>query len=63
MTAAFFLNLALSLLGAVLNSLNVAGTAPNIIADIQAAIAKLQGVQNTPVSYSQLESLRVTPLW
>jgi hypothetical protein len=66
MTAAGIIQLALSLLQVVLGNLK-AGTVTSelqtAIAGIQAAITNLESVQGTPVTFSQLESLRVEPKW
>lgn len=57
------IDLVLSLLGTIIPQLTKSGAAPAVIADVQAAVAALQKVQGTPVTYAQLESLRVTPEW
>lgn len=65
MNAAGIITLALNLLQIVLA--NVKGsTATNIAQvtqNIEAAINALQAVQGTPVTFSQLESLRVEAKW
>jgi hypothetical protein len=66
MTAAAIIQLSLSLLQLVLGSLKQNSATQNldtIIQGIEAAIANLQAVQGTPVTYDQLESLRVEPKW
>jgi siroheme synthase len=57
------IELVLGLLGSALNAANVQGLAPEIVAGIRAAIAELEKVRGTPVTFQQLESLRVTPKW
>lgn len=51
--------LAVSLLQAVLSSLQLKGAAPATIDAISAAVSKLLEVEGTDVTYGQLESLRV----
>ena len=65
MTAAGIVQLALSLLQLVLGNLKGSGAtvASEITQGIEQAIAALEAVQGTPVTYSQLESLRVEPKW
>jgi hypothetical protein len=65
MTAAGIVQLALSLLQLVLGNLKGSGVvvAEEVTQGIASAIASLQAVQGTPVTYSQLESLRVEPKW
>jgi hypothetical protein len=57
------IDLVLSLLTTVLGNIKGSGAADavTIAQGIEAAIASLQAVQGTPVTYSQLESLRVKP--
>ena len=59
------IDLVLSLLTTVLANLKGSGAADAtaIAQGIEAAIASLQAVQGTPVTYTQLESLRVKPTW
>lgn len=59
------IDLVLSLLTGVLSQLkgNTAADAVAVAQGIEAAIAALTAVQGTPVSYSQLESLRVKATW
>lgn len=57
------IDLVLSLLGTLIPQLTKNGAAPEVIADVQAAIDAMLKVQGTPVTYSQLESLRVKPTW
>ena len=57
------IELVLSLLGTALEAAKVNGVATEVVAGISAAIAELQKVQGTPVTYEQLQSLRVTPKW
>lgn len=65
MSAAAIIQLSLSLLQMVLSNLKGSGAnvASEITQGIAAAIARLEAVQNTPVTFSQLESLRVEPKW
>ena len=55
------IDLVISLLTTVLGQVkgSTAAEAVSIAQNIEAAIASLQVVQGTPVTYSQLESLRV----
>ncbi len=59
------IDLVISLLTTVLSSVkgSTAADAIKIAQSIEAAIASLQAVQGTPVTYDQLESLRVKPQW
>jgi siroheme synthase len=57
------IELVLSLLGAALAAAKQNGVTQEVVAGIEAAIANLQKVQGTPVTYDQLESLRVKPTW
>jgi hypothetical protein len=59
------IDLVISLLTTVLSNVkgSTAAEASAVAQDIEAAIAKLQTVQGTPVSYQQLESLRIKPTW
>jgi hypothetical protein len=59
------IDLVLSLLTTVLGSLKgkTEQEAIDAAQGIEAAIAALQQVQGTPVTYNQLESLRVTTKW
>ena len=63
MGAATLIGLVVTLLQSILASAQVGGMAPEIIAEIEAAVAKLLAVQGTPVTYAQLEGLRVTTKW
>ena len=63
MGATTLISLVLALLQSVLESAKVGGVAPEVIANIEAAVAKLLAVQGTPVTYAQLEGLRVTTKW
>jgi len=63
MGAATLISLVLTLLQSILASAKVSGLAPDIIANIEAAVASLLAVQGTPVTYAQLEGLRVTTKW
>lgn len=55
------IELVLSLLSTLLPTLTDNKVAPEVIALVEAAIANLKAVQGTPVTYSQLEGLRVKP--
>lgn len=57
------IDLVLVLLGNQLAAAKANGLAQEIVADIEAAIASLTKVQGTPVTFNQLESLRVEPKW
>lgn len=65
MTAGSIITLALNLLQLVLSNFksSTATDIAEITQGIEAAIASLQAVQGTPVTYAQLESLRVQPKW
>lgn len=63
MGAAALLSLVIALLQSILQAAKVGGVAPEIVADIQNAVASLLKVQGTDVTYSQLESLRVKTEW
>ena len=63
MNAATLVSTALFLLNLLLTSLTKNKTAPEIIALIQSAIASLQQVQGTDVTWQQLNDLRVEPTW
>ena len=63
MGAASLISLVLTLLQSILASAKVGGVAPEVIANIEAAVANLLAVQGTPVTYAQLEGLRVTTKW
>lgn len=63
MGAATLISLVLTLLQSVLASTKVGGVAPDVIANIEASIASLLKVKGTPVTFGQLEDLRVTTKW
>lgn len=63
MGAATLISLVLTLLQSILASAQVGGMAPELIANIEAAMANLLAVQGTPVTFAQLEGLRVTTKW
>lgn len=63
MGAATLINLVLLLLSSILESAKVGGMAPELIANVEAAIASLTKVIGTPVTFQQLESLRVKTTW
>lgn len=55
--------LALNLLGALLASAKQTGVPAEIVTDLESAVASLQKVASTPVTFQQLEGLRTTPKW
>lgn len=55
--------LILSLLKLVLDQAGVKGLPEEAITDVQAAIAALERVRGSEVTFGQLESLRVEPKW
>ena len=57
------IELALSLLSGVLTEAKVGGLPANIIAEIEAAVAAVAKVQGTPVTFGQLETLRIKTQW
>lgn len=66
MNAAGIIQLALGLLQLVLSNLKASSVSSDLqtaIAGIEGAIQSLLAVQGTPVTYDQLESLRVEPKW
>jgi hypothetical protein len=63
MGAASLISLILTLLQSVLSAAKIGGVAPEVIENIEAALASLLAVQGTPVTFEQLESLRVTTKW
>jgi hypothetical protein len=63
MGAATLISLVLTLLQSVLASAKIGGVAPDVIANIEAAVRSLLAVQGTPVTFTQLEGLRVTTKW
>jgi hypothetical protein len=63
MGAATLISLVLALLQSVLAAAKVGGVAPDVIANIEAAVKNLLAVQGTPVTFEQLEGLRVTTEW
>ncbi|HUM03935.1 MAG TPA: hypothetical protein VLT90_00645 [Terriglobales bacterium] len=63
MGATTLISLVLALLQSVLEAAKIGGVAPEVIANIEAAVTNLLAVQGTPVTYAQLEGLRVTTKW
>ena len=63
MGAATLISLVLTLLQSVLAAAKVGGVAPEVIANIEAAVKNLLAVQGTPVTFEQLEELRVKTEW
>lgn len=55
-----YVALALSLLQTVLASAHVGNASQDVIVALEAAVAKILGVQGSDVTYKQLEDLRVT---
>ncbi len=63
MGATTLISLVLTLLQSILASAKIGGVAPEVIANIEAAVANLLAVQGTSVTFRQLEGLRVTTKW
>jgi hypothetical protein len=63
MGAATLISLVLSLLQSILSAAKVGGATPDVIANIEGAVTNLLAVQGTPVTFAQLEGLRVTTKW
>jgi len=63
MNALGLVQLALMILQAVLSNAKASDAAQEVVAGIEAAIAKLTEVHDTPVTMEQLESLRIEQLW
>jgi len=63
MGATTLIGLVLTLLQSILASAKVGGIAPDVIANLEAAVTNLRAVQGTPITYAQLEGLRVTTKW
>jgi hypothetical protein len=63
MGAATLIGLVLSLLQSILASAKAGGVAPDVIGNLESAVANLLAVQGTPVTFAQLEELRVTTKW
>ena len=63
MGAATLVSLIVALLQSVLVSAKIGGVAPEVIANMEAAVKHLLAVQGTPVTFAQLEGLRVTTKW
>jgi len=57
------IDLAILLLQGVLTSAGVQGLSNEIVAEVKAALDGLLKVRGTPVTYGQLESLRVRAEW
>lgn len=57
------IELILSLLKIALDAANVNGLAAEVVVAIQNAILELEKVRGTPVTYGQLEALRIRPTW
>jgi hypothetical protein len=63
MGATTLISLVLTLLQSILASAKIGGVAPEVLANVEAAVANLMAVQGTPVTFAQLEGLRVTTKW
>jgi len=63
MGAATLISMIVTLLQSILAAAKVGGLAPQVIANIEAAVASLLAVQGTPVTFAQLEGLRVETKW
>jgi hypothetical protein len=63
MGAATLISLVLSLLQSILASAKVSGATADVIANLEGAVTSLLAVQGTPVTFAQLEGLRVTTKW
>lgn len=63
MGATMLISLVLTILQSVLGSAKVGGVPAEVVGLIEAAVANLLKVQGTDVTYSQMESLRVTTQW
>ncbi len=57
------IGLVLTLLDGVLQSAKANNVSIEIVQGVEAAIAALSKVHGTPVTFEQLESLRVKPEW
>ena len=62
-TAGGYVQLGLGFLQVALEAAQKSGLAQEIIADLEAAIARLLKVVGTDVTYQQLQDLRVTKEW
>jgi hypothetical protein len=63
MGAATLIGMIVTLLQSILAAAKMGGVAPQIVGNIEAAVASLLAVQGTPVTFAQLEGLRVTTKW
>lgn len=63
MGAATLISLVLSLLQSILVSAKVGGATADVITNLEGAVTSLLAVQGTPVTFAQLEGLRVTTKW
>jgi hypothetical protein len=63
MGATSLISLVLALLQSILAAAKVGGVTPDVIANIEGAVTNLLAVQGTPVTFAQLEGLRVTTKW
>lgn len=58
-----YIQIALALIATELDAAKVGGAAPEVIANLQAALNSLLAVTGTDVTFGQLEGLRVKPQW
>jgi len=63
MGAATLISLVLSLLQSILAAAKIGGAAPDVVTNLEGAVTSLLAVQGTPVTFAQLEGLRVTTKW
>jgi hypothetical protein len=63
MGASALIALVVSLLQSILGAAKVGGVPAEVVTLIEGAVTNLLKVQGTPVTYSQLEGLRVTTEW
>lgn len=63
MTITDYILLSLNLLAVSLAAAKISGAPQTIIDEIEAAIAKLQTVQGTPVTWEQVQGLRTSAQW
>ena len=63
MSAAVLIQLVLTILEAVISGLTSSKAAPELIDAAQKALAAVLAVQQTDVTYGQLEAARAKPQW
>ena len=61
MTIAQYIEIALNLAQAALGAAKINGLPLEIVTDLEASVKALQKVQGTPVTWEQLNGLRVQP--